>query len=124
MNNTRILAIIRSNRISHLITVTDPIALARYNDSYEHLRREAAIWNAITCLAKSKENQAALHLPLEKRSHWLWLAKKRWFNLCDWATRNKTKTDDLCAPMIVEYERRAKERERLYWAEGGMVVAK
>jgi hypothetical protein len=106
----RIIAIIKSNRISTVIAATNPVALSKYNDSYEHLRREAAIWNAVTCLAKGKEKQAALHLPLEKRSQWLWFAKKRWFDLCDWTTRNKTKADILCAPVIAEYQKREERR--------------
>jgi hypothetical protein len=103
MDTIRILAIIRSQRSTKLAA----------SNKTPGTRREASIWNVVTCIAKGKHEQAPLHAPKLSRDHYVKLAKKRYNSLSKWANRHKVQAATLCAPLIAEYEQRAKRRALL-----------
>jgi hypothetical protein len=88
---------------------------------YKISRREAAIWNMITALAKCNcnssrpeilyERNAEKHAPQGLRRQYLRVALKRWEALCKWVGKNPEKAAKECAPLIAEYAKRDKQRE-------------
>ena len=88
---------------------------------YYVFRREAAIWNMIAALAKCNcnssrpeilfERDAEKHAPQGLRRQYLREAKQRWEALQKWVERHPKQAEKECAPLIAEYEERAKRRE-------------
>ena len=82
---------------------------ARKATSLKDNQREASIWNIICCLAKGKTGEQ--HAPKLKRNVYLREAKQRWEKLKAWTINHPKETEELCAPLIAEYEARAKARK-------------
>lgn len=119
MDTVRILAIIHSKRASEFsssllssLVVPQRDTLSK-KDRQVVARREASIWNIVTCLAKGKYEQAPRHAPLICRDYYLRIAKKRLESLRVWAAKNPVAANSLCAPLIAEYEKRMQRRTLL-----------
>jgi hypothetical protein len=115
MDTVRILAIIHSRRASEFSSSLECFVETRLSKKDRQIvaRREASIWNIVTCIAKGKHEQAPLHAPLELREQYVRLARKRYDSLRAWAGRHPVQAASLCAPLIAEYDRRAKQRALL-----------
>lgn len=74
-------------------------------------RREASLWQCVSCLAKGSPEKAERHAPALQRELYLGLARKRYAELRAWVGRHPQEAKKLAAPLIAEYEVRAKLRE-------------
>ena len=108
-------------RAASILAQNTRLSRLKPDSKYHVFRREAAIWNMITALAKCNcnssrpeilyERDAEKHAPQGFRRQYLREAKRRWENLQKWVERHPQQAEKECAPLIAEYEEREKQRE-------------